>query len=91
MSVQFHDCLHGGLAGRGTGIATIKAKLHQSLAWRNQCPLYQIYIDLKMAYDVLDREQMLGILVAYGVRQKMLGLQKNFRDTAKLVCRAGGN
>jgi hypothetical protein len=55
-SIKFHDSLHGGLSKRGTGTATIKAKLHQSLAWRDQCPLYQIYIDLKKAYDVLDRE-----------------------------------
>ena len=55
LSVKFHDSLHGGLPGRETGTATIEAKLHQSLAWRNQCPLYQIYIDLKKAYEALDR------------------------------------
>ena len=56
LSIKFHDSLHGGLAKRGTGTATIEAKLHQSLAWRDQCPLYQIYVDLKKAYDALDRE-----------------------------------
>ncbi len=66
-------------------------KLTQSLAWRDQCPLYQIYIDLKKAYGVLDREQTLDILEAYGVGPKMLRLQKHFWDTAKLVCRAEGN
>ena len=34
---------------------------------------------------------MLEILAAYGVEPKMLALQKHFWDTAKLVCRAGGN
>ncbi len=33
----------------------IEAKLHQTLAWHDQCPLYQIYLDLKKAYDALDR------------------------------------
>jgi hypothetical protein len=89
--VKFHDSLHGGLPGRGTGTATIKAKLHQSLAWRNQCPLYQIYIDLKKAYNVLDQEQTLEILAAYGVGPKLLALQKHFWETATLVCQAGGN
>ncbi len=60
-SVEFHDSLHGGLPGRGTGTATIKAKLHQSLAWCDQHLLYQIYVDLKKAYDVLDWEQTLKI------------------------------
>ena len=73
------------------GTVSIKAKLAQSLAWRDQCPLYQIYIDLKKAYNALDREQTLNILATYGVGPKMLRLQKHFWDTAKLVCRAGGN
>ncbi len=90
-SIQFHDNLHGGLSKRGTRTTTIEAKLHQGLAWRNQCPLYQIYIDLKKAYNALDRERTLDILAAYGVEPKMLALQKHFWDTAHLVCRAGGN
>jgi hypothetical protein len=68
-----------------------ETKLHQGLAWRDQCPLYQIYIDLKKTYNALGREQMLDILAAYGVGPKMLALQKHFWDTAQLVCRAGGN
>jgi hypothetical protein len=89
--IKFHDGVHGRLPGQGMGMATIEAKLAQSLAWRNQCPLYQIYVDLKKAYDALDREQTLIILAAYGVGPRMLRLQKHFWDTAKLVCRAGGN
>jgi hypothetical protein len=55
--VKFHDDLHGKLPGRGMGMATIKTKLAQSLAWHNQCcPFYQIYVDLKKAYNTLDRE-----------------------------------
>ncbi len=69
LSVEFHDSLHGRLLGRGTGNATIEAKLHQSLAWRDQCLLYQIYMDLKKAYDALDQEQTLKILAAYGLGQ----------------------
>ncbi len=30
--IEFHDCLHGGLPKRGTGKASIKAKLAQQLA-----------------------------------------------------------
>jgi hypothetical protein len=63
--IKFHDGLHGGLPGRGMGTATIEARLAQSLAWRNQCLLYQIYVDLKKAYNALDREQTLIILAAY--------------------------
>ena len=52
--IKFHDRLHGGLPGRRMGTALIKAKLAQSLAWCDQCPLYQIYLDLKKAYGSLD-------------------------------------
>jgi hypothetical protein len=90
-SIKFHDSLHSGLLAWGTGTAMIEARLHQSLPWHNQCPLYQIFLDLKKAYGALDREQLLDILVAYGVGPKMLALQKHFRDTPKLVCHAGGN
>jgi hypothetical protein len=89
--IKFHDGLHGRLPRCGTGTATIKAKLAQSLAWRDQCPLYQIYVGLKKAYDALDREQTLDILAAYGVGQMMLCLQKHFWDMAKVVCHTGGN
>ena len=88
--VQFHDCLHGFLSGRGTGTATIEAKLAQQLAYIEQEALYGIFIDLRKAYDAMDRERCLEILAAYGVGPKMCRLIKHFWDTADLVCRAGG-
>ena len=53
--------------------------------------MYQIYLDLKKAYDALDRTRCLKILAGYGVGPKLLRLQKKFWSDAKLVCRAGGN
>jgi hypothetical protein len=89
--IKFHDCLHGSLPKRGTGTASIKAKLAQQLVWRDQCPLYKIYLDLKKAYDAIDRGRMLKILEAYGVGPNLLRLQNSFWQNAKLVCRAGGS
>jgi len=40
-----------GLPQRGTGTATIEAKLAQQLAWMEQEPLYQVFVDLRKAYD----------------------------------------
>jgi hypothetical protein len=54
-ALQLHDCLHGGLPRWGTGMAIMEAKLQQQLAWAEQEPLYQIYLDLRKAYDALDR------------------------------------
>ncbi len=88
--IKFHDCLHGGFPERGTGTALIEAKLVQQLAWRDQCPLYEIYVDLKKAYDASNRGRMMEILKAYGVGPKLLRLQNSFWENAKLVCRTGG-
>jgi hypothetical protein len=89
--IKLHDCLHGGLPGRGTGTAIMEVKLQQQLAWVDQEPLYQIYLDLRKAYDALDRGRCLEILAGYCVGPNLLRLQKKFWDDAKMVCCAGGN
>ncbi len=62
----------------------------QQLAWCNQCPLYEIYVDLKKAYDAVNRGHMIKILKAYGVGPNLLRLQNLFWENVKLVCCAGG-
>jgi hypothetical protein len=88
--IEFHDCLHGGLPKRGTGTALIEVKLAQQLAWCNQCHLCDIHVDLKKAYDAIDRGCMMEILKAYGDWPNLLRLQSLFWENAKLVCCAGG-
>ncbi len=89
--IKLHDCLHGGLPRRGMGTAIMEVKLQQQLAWVDQEPLYQIYLDLRKAYDALDRGRCLEILAGYGVGPNLLRLQKKFWDDAKMVCCVGGN
>jgi hypothetical protein len=66
-------------------------KLQQQLAWVDQEPLYQIYLDLRKAYDTLDWERCLEILAGYGVGPNLLCLQKKIWNNVKMVCRVGGN
>ena len=61
-SITYHDVLHGFRAGRGTGTATLKAKLIQQLAAMREEVLYVIFLDLTKAYDALDRSRCLKIL-----------------------------
>jgi hypothetical protein len=77
-SISFHDALHGFRAGRGCGTATIEAKLCQQLAAVDQVPLYQIYLDLRKAYDALDRERCLEILERYGTGKRIVRLLSNY-------------
>ena len=71
-AIQLHDCLHGFMAGRGTGTATIEAKLTQQLAYLEQTPLYEIFVDLKKAYDSVDQSRCLEILAGYGVGPNLI-------------------
>jgi hypothetical protein len=73
-SIEFHPCLHPGLPKRGTEMATIEAKLAQHLAWMGQEPLYQVFVNLRKAYDHLDQERCLAIMTGYGVGPKLLRL-----------------
>ena len=52
--LELLNCLHRGLPGQGTGTAIMEVKLNQQLAWVDQAPLYQIYLDFKKAYNALD-------------------------------------
>jgi hypothetical protein len=90
-ALQLHDCLHGGLPRRGTETAIMEAELQQQLAWAEQEPLYEIYLDLRKAYDALDWGRCLEILAGYGVGPNLPCLQEQFWNDAKMVCRAGGN
>ena len=54
-SITYHDVLHGFRAGRGTGIATLEAKMFQQLAVMREEVLYVIFLDLTKAYNTLDR------------------------------------
>ena len=54
-SITYHDFFHGLRAGRGTGTATLEAKLLQQIADLREEVLYVIFLDLHKAYDALDR------------------------------------
>ena len=44
--ITYHDTLHGFRAGRGTGTATLEAKLLQQLAAMREEFIYVIFLDL---------------------------------------------
>ena len=88
---DLHDSLHGCRNKRGTGTAGIEAKLAQQLAHLEQVPFYGVFLDLKKAFDAMDRERCILILEGYGVGPRMIRLIQNFWCNAVLVCRASGN
>ena len=57
--ITYHDFLHGFRAGHGICTTILEAKLLQKLAAMREEVLYVIFLDLKKAYDVLDRYRCL--------------------------------
>ncbi len=63
----------------------------QQLAHIEQTPFYGVFIDLKKAFDAMDRERCLLILEGHGAGPNMRQLIRHFWDEATNVCRASGN
>ena len=89
-SITYHDALHGFRAGRGTGTATLEAKLLQQLAAMREEVLYVIFLDLTKAYDALDRSRCLDILEGYGVGPNARRLLTKYWRRLTMVARAAG-
>jgi hypothetical protein len=60
------------------GTAILKAKLAQQLAHLEQEPFYGVFLDLKKAFDAMDRDRCLLILEGYGAGPYMVRLIHNF-------------
>ena len=89
-SITYHNVLHGFRAGRGTGTATLKAKMLQQLAALREEVLYVIFLDLTKAYDALDRSRCLDILEGYGVGPNARRILTTYWRRLTMVARAAG-
>ena len=51
--VQFHNVLHGFLAGWGMGTASLEAKLLRQIMETREEVLYELFLNLWKTYDAL--------------------------------------
>ena len=61
-AISLHDSLHGFRHVRGAVTATVEAKLAQQMAGILHEPLFQVFLDLKSAYDYFYRTWCMEIL-----------------------------
>jgi hypothetical protein len=71
---NLHDSLHGCRNKRGTGTAIIKAKLAQQLSHLELKPFYGVFLDLRKAFNAMDRERCILILEGYGAGPRLVRL-----------------
>jgi hypothetical protein len=88
--IEFHDSLHVFRVERGTATATIEAKLLMQNACVQRKALYEIFIDLVMAYDKLYLGRTLEVLKGYDRGLRVLLLLDNFWNNQAVVARKGG-
>jgi hypothetical protein len=90
-SIQLHDSLQGCWHQQGTGTAIIEAKLAQQLSYLEMQPFYKVFLDLRKAFDAMDREQYIMILEGYGAGPWMVRLIRGFWRNAIMVCHTAEN
>lgn len=88
--INFDDSLHGFRPQRGTGTAIVEARMNLDYSIQQGRALYQVFLDLKKAYDTLDRQRTLQLLQAYGLGPNLLGILSAFWNNLQLVPRQGG-
>ena len=60
--VVLHDALHGFREVQGTCKTTLEANLAQQLSGIAHKPLFQVLLDIRKAYESLDRGQCLEVM-----------------------------
>ena len=86
-SLQFHDVLHKFRVVRVTGTDIVDLNLAQELARIYHDPLFLVFLHLRKAYDIIDRDRLIHTLERYGAGPGLCELMENFWSQQKVVPR----
>ena len=79
----------GSEGGRGTGTATLDAKLDQQLAGIAHKIPFQVFLYIRKVYDSLDRGRFLLVLRGYGMGPNLALLLTAYWDRQSIVPKTG--
>ena len=89
--IQFHEAHYVICAGRGTGTASLEAKLLLKLIAMRETVLHAIFLDLCNAFDALDREHYLDILTVYKLEPRTISILQTYWFRLQMVAKVGGH
>lgn len=87
--IEYHNFVHGFREGRGTSTAMLEVKLLMDHGTFTDNTVYQVLIDLKKAYDSVDRQRVLEIMEKYGVGIWMRWIMENFWTNKRMELHQG--
>ena len=88
-SVIIHNALYGFRAGIGTGTATLQSNLYQHLVGLSHELFFQVFLDLRNAYDLLYRDQCLKLLRGYGLGPNLDQILENYWMRQRIIPELG--
>ena len=89
-SITFSEEVHGFRAKRGTNTAIGETKVRMQMVSMSSETTYQIYLDLRKAYDSIDRGRVLQIMKKYKVGKNLRRYMKNVWNSQYFILRQGG-
>lgn len=88
--VKFHPCVHGFRKNKGTGTAILEVKLLATLALEEKETVYQVFLDLRKAYDSVSRQRLLLIMKEYGIGERTATLIEKYWTTQQVAIKQSG-
>ena len=89
-SLHMYNVLHRFRAGRGTGTAIMELKLAQELSSIDQDTLLLVLLNLRKAYETVERHRLLIKLEGYGAGPQLCGILETLLDCQQVVTRHNG-
>ena len=87
--ITLHDAPDGCRKSQGIGTDTLEEKLVQQLAGICREPLFQVLLDVRKSYALLDRTRCMKALKGYGLGTKLRRLLQPFWSDKAVVSKAG--